>query len=139
MIRERKTELFAVLAERFGTQWSHHRYVYVFANNEHQAKRLQEIFTSYDISLPVLSHMSFRNIDREWGIIIGPLRRGFRTDNIIVLTEEDIVGRKKRTVKKKWNGPDEFLDSFKDLNPGEWVVHVEHGIGIYRGILPLKI
>ncbi len=38
--------------------------------------------------------------DREWGIIIGPVRRGFRTDTIIVLTEEDIVGRKKRTIKR---------------------------------------
>jgi hypothetical protein len=37
-----------------------------------------------------------------------------RTNNIIVLTEEDIVGKKKRVVKKRWNGLDEFLTSFKD-------------------------
>ncbi len=139
IFREHKTELFGLLTERFNTRWSHYSYVYVVANSEHQAKRLQEIFGNHGISLPVLPRMSFQSTDREWGIITGPLRRGFRTDDILVLTEEDIVGRKKRTVKKKWNGPDEFLTSFKDLSPGEWVVHVEHGIGIYRGITPLRI
>lgn len=42
-------------------------------------------------------------------------------------------------MKKKWDGFDEFLNSFKDLNVGEWVVHIEHGIGIYKGITELKI
>jgi len=36
-------------------------------------------------------------------------------------------------------GVDEFLDSFKDLAVGEYVVHVEHGIGVYRGIRKLKV
>ena len=78
--------------------------------------------------------MSLSQKEKEWGIVIGPLRRGFRTSDIILLTEEDIVGPKKRVVKKKWEGVDEFLDSFKDLAVGEYVVHVEHGIGVYRGI-----
>ena len=58
---------------------------------------------------------------------------------MILLTEEDIIGPKKRVVKKKWDGFDEFLNSFKDLTVGEWVVHVEHGIGVYQGITELKI
>ncbi len=42
-------------------------------------------------------------------------------------------------LKETWDDPDEFFSSFKDLNIGEWVVHIEHGIGIYKGILPLQI
>ena len=139
LFEEEKTEIFKILSDKFTYQWSEYKYIYIFANNEYQGKRLQEIFRNYGILLPLLSEISFQRKEKEWGIVIGPVRRGFRTDNVIVLTEEDIVGRKKRAIKQKWNGLDEFLSSFKDLSIGEWVVHIEHGIGIYNGILPLQI
>jgi transcription-repair coupling factor (superfamily II helicase) len=135
----KKTEIFKTLAEKFRTEWAGYPYLYVFAVHNHQAERLQEIFNNYDIALPILSSLSLPRKEKEWGIVIGPLRRGFRTDNIIILTEEEIVGPKKRVVKKKWEGVDEFLNSFKDLAVGEYVVHIEHGIGIYRGIRKLKV
>jgi transcription-repair coupling factor (superfamily II helicase) len=135
----KKTEVFKTLAENFRSDWAAYPYLYVFAVHNHQAERLQEIFKNYDIALPILSSLNPGRKEKEWGIVIGPLRRGFRTDNIIVLTEEDIVGPKKRVVKKKWEGVDEFLNSFKDLATGEYVVHLEHGIGIYRGIRKLKV
>jgi transcription-repair coupling factor (superfamily II helicase) len=135
----KKTEIFKTLTEKFKGEWAFYPYVYVFAVHNHQAERLQEIFRNYDIALPILPGMSLPQKEKEWGIVIGPLRRGFRTSGIILLTEEDIVGPKKRVVKKKWGGADEFLDSFKDLAVGEYVVHLEHGIGVYRGIRQLKV
>jgi len=134
-----KTEIFKILSEKLRVGWNTYRYVYVFANNLRQGERLKEIFHNYDIALPVLEEISCDRKEREWGIVIGPLRRGFRAKDIIVLTEEDITGPKKRSVKKKWDGFDEFLNSFKDLNVGEWVVHIEHGIGVYKGIIHLSI
>jgi transcription-repair coupling factor (superfamily II helicase) len=135
----KKTEIFKTLTEKLRGEWAFYPYVYVFAVHNHQAERLQEIFKNYDIALPILPGMSLPRKEKEWGIVIGPLRRGFRTSGIILLTEEDIVGPKKRVVKKKWEGTDEFLDSFKDLAVGEYVVHLEHGIGVYRGIRQLKV
>jgi transcription-repair coupling factor (superfamily II helicase) len=135
----KKTEIFKTLTEKLKGEWAFYPYVYVFAVHNHQAGRLQEIFKNYDIALPILPGMSLPRKEKEWGILIGPLRRGFRTSDIILLTEEDIVGPKKRVVKKKWEGVDEFLDSFKDLAVGEYVVHLEHGIGVYRGIRQLKV
>ena len=135
----RKTEIFKTLSEKMMTDWSNCRFVYLFASSSHQAERLQDIFQNYGIPLPLLGGMSFPKKEKEWGIVVGPLRRGFRTDDVILLTEEDITGPKKRVVKRKWDGFDEFLNSFKDLTIGEWVVHIEHGIGVYRGITELKI
>ncbi len=138
LFSEQKGEIFKILSGKFREEWSHYRHVYVFAGTEHQGRRLQTIFSNYDINLPLLPAISFE-ADREWGIIIGPVRRGFRSDDVLVLTEDDIVGPKKRPVKKKWGIVDEFLNSFKDLAIGQWVVHVDHGIGIYKGMVPLKI
>ena len=42
-------------------------------------------------------------------------------------------------AKQKWEGTDEFLSSFKDLTVGDYVVHVENGIGVYQGIKKLKV
>lgn len=134
-----KTQIFHTLRERLQGEWSHYPYVYLFANTSHQAKRLQEIFESYGLVLPILPRISYRRRTREWGIVEGPIRRGFRADDIIVLTEDDIAGPKKRVVRKQWGSRDEFLASFKDLAEGELVVHVDHGIGVYRGIVPLTV
>lgn len=135
----KKTEIFKTLSEKMKVDWVGCRYVYVFASSSHQAERLHEIFQSYGIPFPLLDKINFPKKEKEWGIVVGPLRRGFRTDNVILLTEEDIIGPKKRVVKKKWDGFDEFLNSFRDLTIGEWVVHIDHGIGIYRGITELQI
>ncbi|OPY68588.1 MAG: Transcription-repair-coupling factor [Syntrophorhabdaceae bacterium PtaU1.Bin034] len=134
----RRTEIFRSLTEKLKGEWSSHPFVYLFAANRHQGERLQEILRNYDIALPILNGMSLKK-EKEWGIVIGPLRRGFRTKSIIILTEEDIVGPKKRAVKQKWEGTDEFLNSFKDLTIGEYVVHVDNGIGVYKGIKKIKV
>jgi len=135
----RKSEIFKSLTERMKHDWSPCPFVYLFASNRHQAERLQEILRSYGITLPMLADLSLDGKEKEWAIVVGPLRRGFRTSSMILLTEEDIVGPKKRTVKHRWEGVDEFLNSFKDLSIGEYIVHVEHGIGVYKGIKKLKV
>ncbi len=135
----RKTHIFHILRERLQKEWSHYPFVYLFANTAHQSRRLQEIFENYGLVLPVLTRIGYPGKTREWGIIEGPVRRGFRTEDIIVLTEDDIVGPKKRVIRKKWDSQDEFLATFRDLNAGDRVVHVDHGIGIYRGITALTV
>jgi transcription-repair coupling factor (superfamily II helicase) len=119
--------------------WASCPFVYLSASNRHQAERLQEILKSYGIALPIVPDFSIDGKEKEWAIVVGPLRRGFRTPSMILLTEEDIVGPKKRTVRHKWEGVDEFLNSFKDLAVGEYIVHIEHGIGVYRGIKKLSV
>jgi transcription-repair coupling factor (superfamily II helicase) len=139
IFQEKKTEIFKTMTERLRTEWSSYPYVYFFAANRHQGERLQEILKNYDLSLPIVNDMGYRRKEKEWAIVVGPLRKGFRTSNFIVLTEQDIVGPKKRTAKQKWEGTDEFLSSFKDLTVGDYVVHVENGIGVYQGIKQLKV
>jgi transcription-repair coupling factor (superfamily II helicase) len=135
----RKSEIFAVLSEKLKSEWNAHQHVYLFAHHAQQAQRLRDIFSHYGLTLPIVPGISFPGKEREWGIVTGPLRRGFRTEEIILITEEDIVGPKKRVAKRRSEAFDEFLNSFKDLNLGDYVVHIDHGIGVYRGIAELAI
>jgi len=47
---------------------------------------------------------------------------------------------KKKLQKRILEAPDESpIDNFVDIEPGDYVVHIEHGIGVYKGIERVKI
>jgi transcription-repair coupling factor (superfamily II helicase) len=58
---------------------------------------------------------------------------------LIVISDEDIFGKK--TLRRKWRPAREgyFLKSFGELKEGDFVVHTEHGIGLYRGLQKLTV
>ena len=68
-------------------------------------------------------------------IVAGNSHRGFEYPllKFIVVTDTDMFGvRKPKKKKKSYEG--RAIQSFHDLNAGDYVVHENHGIGIYRGI-----
>ncbi|MFL2917127.1 MAG: transcription-repair coupling factor [Thalassobaculaceae bacterium] len=71
---------------------------------------------------------------------IVPIERGFSTDNILFLAEPDILGeRLARPTRKRRRRGEEFLQEVSSLNEGDYVVHVEHGIGQFSGLESLEI
>jgi transcription-repair coupling factor (superfamily II helicase) len=73
-------------------------------------------------------------------IITLPLERGFVNDRFVILTEQDILGdrliRKSKTRKRK---SDAFLREVSSLNAGDYIVHVDHGIGRFQGLEAVDI
>lgn len=68
-------------------------------------------------------------------VITGNSHHGFEYPllKFIVVTDTDMFGvQKKKRKKKQYEG--RAIQSFHDLNVGDFVVHENHGIGIYRGI-----
>ena len=75
-------------------------------------------------------------------VLYGKLKRGFEYPDIkfVVLTETDIFGgEKKKRKKKKKIYEGEHIQSFSELKPGDYVVHENHGLGIYRGIEKIEV
>ncbi|MBE6016052.1 MAG: transcription-repair coupling factor [Lachnospiraceae bacterium] len=72
-------------------------------------------------------------------VIIGAVRTGFEYPDIkeVLISEVDIFGRK-RVKKRKKRFTGDPIKSFTDLNVGDYVVHEQHGIGIYCGIERIK-
>lgn len=74
-------------------------------------------------------------------VIYGKLKRGFEYPDLkfVVISESDIFGaeRKKKRKRRVYEG--EKIQSFTDLNIGDYVVHENHGLGIYRGIEKVEI
>ncbi len=99
---------------------------------EGQARRLADLFIDFN------PHHNFESYNKEspFNIIISPLNRGIDIAGIktLILSDHEIFGksyRKRRFFKSRTSRP---IDSFLDLKPGDYVVHINHGIGIFNSI-----
>ena len=62
----------------------------------------------------------------------------FDSERLAIVTEEEIFGpRERRHRKTSWK-EGTALDGLAQLAPGDYLVHSEHGIGTYRGLIELK-
>lgn len=78
----------------------------------------------------------------------GVLSSGFESPslNLVVVAENDLLGRPRRSgratsrASSHWRkDAGERIKSAAELEPGDLVVHVEHGIGIYRGVFEIEV
>ena len=69
-------------------------------------------------------------------VVQGNLRRGFvyPENKFVVISENDIYKERRKTKRRKTKYKGDALSGFADLNVGDYVIHENHGLGIYRGI-----
>ncbi len=79
--------------------------------------------------------------DTEIMVVHGSVHRGYEYPMVkfAVLSDTDIFGRekKKRRRHKAYEG--QKIESFSELSIGDYVVHENHGLGIYRGIEKVEV
>jgi len=72
-------------------------------------------------------------------LTVVPLDHGFISPSLVLITEQDLLGdRLVRRTKRKKNA-DAFMQELSALTPGDLVVHVEHGIGRYEGLMQIPV
>jgi transcription-repair coupling factor (superfamily II helicase) len=116
--------------------------VHVFCNNDGERQRFLEIWQ--DLGLAE-APPSARTPDRRPQIHLGSLARGFICDaaKFVVVTDAEIFGRYKIQRPRRLKSPHALaarsaLDiDFTDLEEGDLVVHLQHGIGRYLGLKDL--
>jgi transcription-repair coupling factor (superfamily II helicase) len=119
--------------------------IFFVAPTKGDAMRLRELLGSYDLDLPLAEEPVPRFLAREdlsRAIVSGHLNQGFRLPeaNLIVVTFDEIFGTRKRQPSASTKShPSHFLTSLSELKQDDFVVHLDHGIGIYRGLKFLKV
>ena len=133
----------APLVERLKS-WSNEKVIFV-APTKGDAARLRELLGGYQVEVALLdddipSVLARPDIAR--GIVRGNLNQGFRLPEaqLIFVTFDEIFATRKRqptTATKSY--PSHFLSSLSELKQDDYVVHLDHGIGVYRGLKFLKV
>jgi len=70
--------------------------------------------------------------------VVLPIETGFITDNLAVISETDILGDRLARPKKRRRASN-FLAEASALSQGDYVVHIDHGIGRYEGLKTLDV
>jgi len=70
-----------------------------------------------------------------------PISSGFSMPlaNLVVVTEEEIFGPRERRPRRSHWPEGAAVEALSQLALGDFVVHVEHGIGVYRGLVQLEL
>ena len=74
-------------------------------------------------------------------VTYGNLHRGFEYPQIkfVVITEGDMFGKEKKKRRKKKTYEGHKIHNFNELSVGDYVVHENHGLGIYQGIEEVEV
>ncbi len=75
----------------------------------------------------------------EIALAILPLDRGFVTGDLAVVTEQDLLGERLSRRPKRRRKAEAFIADASQLSEDDLVVHIEHGIGRYGGLVTLDV
>ncbi len=91
------------------------------------------VFAVYDVQADRLRHI-LKDLDVE--ILPQSISAGFTLPDkkIMVIQETEIFGRKRHIPRSVATAKSTAIESFVELEPGDYVVHVNYGIGIFLGI-----
>ncbi|MBB4826816.1 transcription-repair coupling factor (superfamily II helicase) [Sporosarcina luteola] len=113
--------------------------VFVVADGEARMKKVQAILQDYEISGTVNGTPSGKG---NVIIVDGDLSAGFELpfQRLAVITDAELFkGKVKRKTRPQKMTNAERIKSYSEIKPGDYIVHVHHGIGKYYGVVTLEV
>ncbi|MBS7671268.1 transcription-repair coupling factor [Croceicoccus gelatinilyticus] len=71
--------------------------------------------------------------------VVLPLESGFANDDLELITERDFLGDRLVRRKKRKKDADAFMAELQALQPGDHIVHIDHGVGRYLGLESIPV
>lgn len=107
--------------------------IIIFTDNDNQQLRIHEIFKDWT---DIESHDGIKPVQ----LIPKAISAGFNIPDIklLVIQENEIFGRRQYVAKSVNKAKSKAIDTFVELNPGDYIVHVNWGIGLFHGIERVK-
>lgn len=76
---------------------------------------------------------------QQLAIAILPIEHGFETPDLLVISEQDILGDRLIRKQRKRRKASDFIADASTLSEGDLVVHVDHGIGRFVGLRTVEV
>ena len=123
--------------------------VMICADSAGRRETLQQYFAEYKLALtPVEGFEGFRASDTKLALGVAPLQAGFELNDeasgrLVFVTETELyAGSGRRAGKKKQEATSQVESMVRDLSElkiGDPVVHINHGIGRYMGLMSMDL
>ncbi|MCT6846486.1 MAG: transcription-repair coupling factor [Lactobacillus helsingborgensis] len=109
------------------------------ADNNKRAKQISQTMAEFGMDVPIVNPGDLS--EKQTQITVGFFTSGFTlpNNNLVYLTEHELfnkVTHHNRRIRTLENA--QRLRSYTELKPGDYVVHVNHGIGRFEGIKTLE-
>ncbi|PGV49993.1 transcription-repair coupling factor [Bacillus sp. AFS037270] len=123
-------------------RWKKGNYSILFLGpDEERVKKLERVLEDYEINASAMKGDQ-QLLPGKVQIMRGNLHAGFELSiqKIAVITEEELFNKRvKKSASRQKLSNAERIKSYSELKIGDYVVHVNHGIGKYLGIETLVI
>ena len=115
--------------------------VLLVCGTDEAAGRTQRMFAEYGV--PVTRSAPAWDDEGPWPVTVmaGRLSAGFSWPSLrlAVITDEEIFGSKVHRPRAPRSRAAPFLSSFRELKPGDFVVHRDYGVGEYQGLTHIAV
>ncbi len=134
-----KTTPLAPLLRRLEHYIEHGLRSVLVARTEVQAERLRSLLSHRGVATVTGSKVARGSVE----LAVGTLSRGLvlPAEALAIITEEEIFGGRVHKARKKAaaSGASPFVEDMRSLHVGDFVVHSDHGIGRYVGLVQRNI
>ena len=122
--------------------------VFITSHTSGQAERLMGLLSQYDVESHLEKAKGFMEAKEEHQdritLLVGLLSSGFQNiqERWGLLTEEEIFGERRKVTEGRHRMPPaagSAFSSYGELQEGDFVVHVDYGVGLYQGLKHLSI
>ncbi|MEW6502152.1 MAG: transcription-repair coupling factor [Thermodesulfobacteriota bacterium] len=118
--------------------------VFFSCRTARHAEQMAELLGQYGLATTIASAPFRHGQKPAAGVVLldHPLTSGFdlAEEKIHWLSESELFGEQRLGAKKQTRHPaGEAVVRFDELNLGDFIVHRDHGIGIYRGLSTLEL
>jgi transcription-repair coupling factor (superfamily II helicase) len=135
---------FSILLKHFRDWQKKGMAIFIVSHTPGQAERLRDLLSNYEIESHFEKVKTFKEAidqrERDLTLLVGPLSSGFQNprEGWVLLTEEEIFGERRRLPEGKVKKVPSSV-SFSELRENDFIVHVDFGVGLYRGLRHLRI
>ena len=139
--RKSSTNLYAAFAAHAETLRKGGQRTVLAAYTEGARSRLGSLLSEngFDRWRQVDSWRDVQALKDEAGLAVVPLEHGFATEDVAVVSEQDLLGDRLVRRARKKRKTEAFMDQLAMMVQGDLVVHQDHGIGRYDGLTAIEV
>ena len=132
---------FELLVKDLKNYRKNHYKIVLLSGSRTRAKRLAEDLLDEGLASFYTEDYDHDLIEGQIMVCYGKVHKGYDYPilQFAVITESDIFGAEKKKKKRHRTYEGEKIASFTDLSVGDYVVHENHGLGIYKGIEKIEV